>query len=209
MRWLALVDKELREGIRAGWANIPATAIAAVLLLAATKTQSGLVLYLPLVVMPFHAGTVLSRSIQTERLRGGLLPLAIYGGRMSEVWLAKVAGAFVLAYGTTFLALIIQSIWTGAPTLVSLPHLLLTMPLASLALIGLQGLLLWIVARSSILTTVLPLTLLFGSAQLIARFATAPPSLGAAFTIVTLSCTCLALQTLIVDRYPRERAVAA
>lgn len=194
MRFAALLDKELREGLRAGWANIPATALAAVALLATSEARAPFLVFLPLVAMPFHAGTVLSRSIQTERAQGGLLPLLIYGGHPSEVWAAKVAAAFLLAYATSLLALAGFWLCIAPPPSGTLPHLLVTMPIASLGLISLEGLLFWVMGNSSLLAVALPLALLFGSAQLVSRIGTAPLLL--AIASILASGTML----LLVDR---------
>lgn len=208
MRFAALLNKELREGLRAGWANIPAAALATVLLLSLSKTGSSLVVFLPLIAMPFHAGTVLSRSIQTERLRGGLLPLLIYGGSPAEVWMAKVLGAFLLAYATMLLSLVAFAAWIAPPPLAALPHILFTMPLASLSLIGIEGLLFWTLGHSSLLTTILPLALLFGTSQLVARFRLGPLTASSIVATIAVSLTLFALLTLAVTRYPRERLAA-
>lgn len=205
MRFAALLNKELREGLRAGWANIPATALAAVALLATSRSRAGMLLFLPLVAMPFHAGTVLSRSIQTERLRGGLLPLLIYGGRPSEVWLSKLAAAFALAYASSLLALIGFTVWIGPPPAASLGHILITMPLASLALIAMETLLFWMMGNSSLLTVALPLALLFGSAQIAARIGMQPVSPATAAALIGGSLLASAAMTAIVDRVPAER----
>ncbi|HET8772621.1 MAG TPA: hypothetical protein VFP80_02470 [Thermoanaerobaculia bacterium] len=185
MRFAALLDKELREGLRAGWANIPATALAAVALLATSEARAPFLVFLPLVAMPFHAGTVLSRSIQTERLQGGLLPLLIYGGRPVEVWSAKVAAAFLLAYAASLLALAGFWLFIAPPPAGTLPHLLVTMPLASLGLISLEAFLFWVMGNSSMLAVALPLALLFGSAQLVSRIGTEPLLLALASLLAT------------------------
>lgn len=194
MRFAALLNKELREGLRAGWANIPATALAAVALLATSESRAPFLVFLPLVAMPFHAGTVLSRSIQTERMQGGLLPLLIYGGRPSQVWSAKVAAAFVLAYATTLVALAGFWLFIAPPPSGTLPHILLTMPLASLALICLEALLFWVMGNSSMLAVAMPLALLFGSAQLVSRIGTKPLPLAAASVLASI------VMFLIIDR---------
>jgi hypothetical protein len=205
-RIAALIGKELREGLRSGWTSIPATALVTVLLLVNAKTRANLTMFLPLLAMPFYASTVLSRAIQTERLRGGLLPLLVYGGSAAEVWLAKVASAFALAYAAMLLSLGGYVGWTGVfPTMPALPHLFITMPIASLSLIALQALLFWVMPRSSLLSVIVPITMMFGGAQLIVMLGLRSVSFTSATLAILGSCAIAALSAVVVDRYPRER----
>lgn len=205
MRFAALFEKELREGWRTGWGNIPAAALAALMLLAWSPSRAHLVLFLPLLSMPFLGATVLNRSIQTERLRGGLTPLLIYGGRRAEPWLAKVAAAFALAYLTVPLALAGYVFRFGAPAAGSIVHLLVTIPMAALGVIALEAALFWMLGRSSLLTVVLPLALLFSTAPLVARLGGGAPSAAGALVIAGGASVLVALLAMAIDRYPLER----
>lgn len=221
-RLLALIGKEIREALRAGWANIPATALLTVLLLvaktprgasdAAALMQTRLAVFLPLLAMPFYASTVLSRAIQTERMRGGLLPLFIYGGSTAEVWLAKVFGACMLAYVVMLLSLggyLGYGLWLGRdviPPWSALPHLFVTMPVASLSLIGLQAALFWMMGRSSLLSVIVPIVVMFGGAQLVVLLGLHPISLLTAVLAMLTSCAVVAALAFIIHCYPRERA---
>jgi hypothetical protein len=221
-RLAALIGKELREALRAGWANIPATALLTVLLLvaktphgasgAAALLQTRLAVFLPLLAMPFYASTVLSRAIQTERLRGGLLPLFIYGGSTAEVWLAKVLGASILAYVVMLLSLggyLGYGLQLGRdviPPWSALPHLFVTMPVAALSLIALQAALFWMMGRSSLLSVIVPLVVMFGGAQLVVLLGLRPISPLTAVLAMLASCAVVATLVLIVHHYPRERA---
>lgn len=222
-RLAALIRKEILEGVRAGWMNIPAVAALTVMLLVGTPReglspdvlallQAKLPIFLPLLAMPFYASTVLSRAIQTERLRGGLLPLLVYGGSAAEVWLAKVLGAFMLAYVVMLLSLggyIGYGLWAHrdvVPAASALPHVLITMPVAALSLIALQALLFWVMGRSALLSVILPLVVMFGGAQLVILLGLRSIS-GASGTLAMLaSCIVVAVLTMVVARYPRERA---
>lgn len=205
-RIAALIGKELREGLRTGWTSIPATAVVTVLLLVNAKTRANLTMFLPLLAMPFYASTVLSRAIQTERLRGGLLPLLIYGGSAAELWLAKVGSAFALAYAVMLLSLAGYTAWTGMfPAASALPHLFITMPIASLSLIALQALLFWVMPRSSLLSVIVPITMMFGGAQLIVMLGLRSVSFTSAILTILGSCAITAVSAIVVDRYPRER----
>ena len=225
-RLIALIRKEILEGVRAGWANIPATAVLTVMLLvtplaAARRTlspealallQATLPIFLPLLAMPFYASTVLSRAIQTERLRGGLLPLLIYGGSAAEVWLAKVLGAFSLAYVVMLLSLggyIGYGVWLGrnfVPAVSALPYVLIAMPVVALSLIALQAMLFWMMGRSALLSVIVPIVVMFGGAQLVVMLGFRSIS-GASGVLAMLgSCAVVAALTMVVARYPRERA---
>lgn len=220
-RLLVLVGKEVREALRTGWANIPATALLTVLLLVAKTPreasptavllQTGLAVFLPLLAMPFYASTVLSRSIQTERLRGGLLPLFIYGGSPAEVWLGKVLGAFLLAYVVMLLSLggyLGYGLWLGravVPSWTALPHLFVTMPVAALSMIALQAALFWMMVRSSLLSVIVSIVVMFGGVQLVVLLGLRPISpIGGAVAMLT-SCAVVAALAFAIDRYPRER----
>ena len=225
-RLAALVRKEILEGLRAGWANIPATAAVAVMLLfspvasphgdvspeALALLQSRLPIFLPLLAMPFYASTVLSRAIQTERLRGGLMPLLVYGGSPAEVWLGKLLGAFALSYVVMLLSLggyVGWGLWTGrdvVPALSVLPHVLITMPLAALSLIALQAVLFWMLGRTAILSVILPIVVMFGGAQLVVLLGLRSISAATGLVAVLASCFVVAVLTAMVARYPRERA---
>jgi len=225
-RMTALLRKEIIEGLRAGGRNIPFTAALMVVMLITTVSgrraaltpgalsllQAQLPVFLPLLAIPFYASTVLTRAIQTERLRGGLVPLLIHGGSAAEVWLAKVAGAFALAYGVMLLSLggyAAYGAWSGrhlAPSLAALPHLLVTMPLAALSVIALQALLFWVMPRSALLSVIVPLTVLFGGTQLVVLWALRPLSLTGAALAVVSSGLVLGLSALVEAHYPRERA---
>lgn len=225
-RLAALIQKELREAIRAGWLNIPATAILAVMLLASPVAnprdtlspdalallQARLPIFLPLLAMPFYASTVLNRAIQTERLRGGLLPLLIYGGSAAEVWLAKVLGASILAYLVMLLTLggyVGYGAWNGrdlVPAVTALPHILISMPVAALALIALQAVLFWVMGRSPLLNVVLPILIMFGGTQLVVMLGLRAPSAVTGALAVVASLAVLAASTFVIARYPRERA---
>lgn len=225
-RLAALIRKEILEGVRAGWANIPATAALTVLMLATPMAlrrgnlppealallQARLPIFLPLLAMPFYASTVLSRGIQLERLRGGLLPLLIYGGSAAEVWLAKVLGAFSLAYVVMLLSLggyVGYGAWFGRhvmPPAAALPHLFITTPLAALSLIALQALLFWVMPRSALLSVVIPLTVMFGGAQLVILLGLRSISGASSALAVLASCAVVGASALVVARYPRERA---
>jgi hypothetical protein len=162
--------------------------------------------------MPFYGSTVLSRAIQTERLRGGLLPLLVYGGSAAEVWLAKLLGAFFLSYVVMLLSLagyVGHGVWAGRnvmPALSALPHVFITMPVAALSLIALQAVLFWIMGRSALLSVVLPLVVMFGGVELVVMLGFG--SLSAAMGILSMlaSCSVVAMLTMVIARYPRERA---
>jgi len=223
-RIMALVRKEIVEGLRSGWLNIPATAAVSVMLLLAPLSRSGLTpaaaallqariaIFLPLLAMPFFAGTMLSRAIQTERLRGGLLPLLVYGGSPAEVWLSKVLGAFALSYGVMLLSLggyIGYGRWHGRdllPALSALPYVFVVMPIAALSLIAAQALLFWVMGRSALVSVILPLVILFGGAQLVAFLGLGPVSAKAGGAAVLVSAIVVAVLAMAVHAYPRERA---
>ncbi|HEX7681567.1 MAG TPA: ABC transporter permease [Thermoanaerobaculia bacterium] len=225
-RLTALIRKEILEGVRAGWVNIPATAALTVMLLVASMAtsrrtlspdalamlQARLPIFLPLLAMPFYASTVLNRAIQTERLRGGLLPLLVYGGSTAEVWLAKVLGAFLLAYVVMLLSLggyVGYGVWLGRdflPSASALPQVLIAMPLAALSLIALQALLFWVMGKSALLSVIVPLVIMFGGTQLVVLLGLRPIS-GAVGALAPLaSCAVVTALAMIVARYPRERA---
>ncbi len=226
LRLFALVRKEMIEGLRAGWANIPATAAVTVMLLASPLAnpsgklspdalallQARLPIFLPLLAMPFYGSTVLSRAIQTERLRGGLLPLLVYGGSTAEVWLSKVLGAFALSYVVMLLSLagyIGHGAWAGRdvmPALSALPHVLVTMPVAALSMIALQALLFWVMGRSALLSVVLPIVVMFGGVQLVVLLGFGSLSPAAGIVSMLASCAVVTLLTLAIARFPRERA---
>ena len=225
-RLTALIRKEIVEGLRAGWANIPAIAVLTVMLLATpmgtarrslspealSLLMARLPIFLPLLAMPFYASAVLSRAIQTERLRGGLLPLLIYGGSPAEVWLSKVLGAFSLAYVVMLLSLggyISYGAWLGrdyAPAASALPYVLIAMPVAALSLIALQALLFWVMGRSALLSVVVPLVVMFGGAQLVVVLGFRSISAASGALAMLASCAVVAASTVVVARYPRERA---
>jgi hypothetical protein len=225
-RLAALIRKEILEGLRAGWVNIPATAALTVMLLATPMAtgrrtlspealallQSRLPIFLPLLAMPFYASTVLSRAIQTERLRGGLLPLLVYGGSAAEVWLAKVLGAFGLSYVVMLLSLggyVGYGAWLGRnlmPAASTLPYVLVATPVAALSLIALQALLFWVMARSALLSVVVPIVVMFGGAQLVVLLGLRPISAASGGLAVLASCAIVAASAVVVARYPRERA---
>lgn len=221
-RLFALIGKEIREALRAGWANLPATAVVTVLLLVAKTPhdssadaallQSRLAIFLPLLAMPFYASTVLSRAIQTERLRGGLLPLLVYGGSAAEVWLAKILGAFVLSYGVMLLSLsgyLGYGAWLGRevlPPWAAVPHVLITMPVAALGLIALQAALFWMIGRSSLLSVIVPIVVMFGGVQLVVLLGLQPISLPTAALAMLGSLALLAALLLAIHHYPRDRA---
>lgn len=223
-RLIALIGKEIREGVRAGWANIPATAAVTVMLLATATPrgiassdavallQAQIAVFLPLLAMPFYASTVLNRAIQTERMRGGFLPLFIYGGSTAEVWLAKVLGAFLLAYIVMLLSLggyIGYGEWLGRdfiPPWAALPHVFITIPIAALSLIALQALLFWVMGRSALLSVVVPIVVMFGGVQLIVLLGFRPVTPATAALSILTSCLVVTGSAYIVHRYPRERA---
>ena len=222
-RLIALIHKEIVEGLRAGWVNIPATAMLTVMLLATAKRgalppdalaqlQARLPIFLPLLAMPFYASTVLSRAIQTERLRGGLLPLLIYGGSTAEVWLAKVLGAFSLAYTVMLLSLagyIGYGRWVGRdvlPAAAALPQIFITMPVAALSLIAIQALLFWVMGRSALLSVIIPIAVMFGGTQLVLLLGFRPMSATSGVLAMLTSCIVVAVLTIVVAYYPRERA---
>jgi len=224
-RLAALMRKEIIEGLRAGWANIPATAAVAVMLLlspvatphgASPATlallQTKLPIFLPLLAMPFYGSTVLSRAIQTERLRGGLLPLLIYGGSTAEVWLGKVLGAVVLSYVVMLLSLggyLGYGFWAGRnvlPSASALPHVLITMPFAALSLIALQALLFWMMGRSALLSVILPIVVMFGGAQLVAMLGFRSITGASGTLAMVASFAVVAGSAIAVARFPRERA---
>ncbi|HEX7677925.1 MAG TPA: hypothetical protein VF713_07375 [Thermoanaerobaculia bacterium] len=225
-RLTALIRKEIIEGVRAGWANIPVTALLTVMLLAAQMSsarrtmspdaiallQTRLPIFLPLLAMPFYASTVLSRAIQTERLRGGLLPLLVYGGNAAEIWLAKVLGAFLLAYVVVLLSLggyVGYGAWIGrdfTPALSALPHVLLAMPVAALSLIALQALLFWVMGRTALLSVIVPLAVMFGGTQLVVLLGFRSISVTSDALAMLASCALVVALAMIVANYPRERA---
>jgi hypothetical protein len=225
-RLTALIWKEILEGLRAGWANIPATAVLTVMLLIAPLAssrrtlapellallQARLPIFLPLLAMPFFASTVLSRAIQTERLRGGLLPLLVYGGSAAEVWLAKVLGAFLLAYVVMLLSIsgyIGYGAWLGrdfAPAASALPMVLIAMPVAALSLIAVQALLFWVMGRSALLSVIVPIVVMFGGTQLVVMLGFRSISAAVGALTMLASCLVVAALTAVVARYPRERA---
>lgn len=221
-RLLALIGKEIREALRAGWANIPATALLTVLLLvaktpregsdAAAASQTGLAVFLPLLAMPFYASTVLSRAIQTERLRGGLLPLFIYGGSPAEVWLGKVFGASILAYVVMLFSLggyLGYGVWLGRdvlPPWSALPHLFVTIPVTALSMIALQAALFWMMGRSSLLSVIVSIVVMFGGVQVVVLLGFRPISATATVVAMLTSCAVVAALAFAVHHYPRERA---
>ena len=219
-RLTALIRKEVLEALRAGWANIPLTAAVTVVLLvripyggpAATALRARILMFMPLLAMPFYASTVLSRAIQTERLRGGLLPLLVYGGPPAEVWLAKLLGAFSLAYGVMLLSLggyVGYGAWEGynwMPPLAAVPYIMLTMPVIALSLIALEGILFWVMARSAMLSVAVPIVLMFGGAQLVITLGSRSISATTASLAMLASCAVVVALTMVVALYPRERA---
>ena len=224
-RLAALIRKEILEGLRAGWANIPATAAVAVMLLfspvasprgdlspeALALLQSRLLIFLPLLAMPFYASTVLSRAIQTERMRGGLMPLLVYGGSPAEVWLGKLLGAFALSYVVMLLSLggyVGWGTWTGrdvVPAVSVLPQILVIMPVAALSLIAVQALLFWVMGRSALLSVILPIVVMFGGAQLVVLLGLYSLSTATGLLAMLASCVLVAALTVMVARFPRER----
>ncbi len=225
-RLMALLRKEMVEALRSGWVNIPITALLTCILLitkaskpphtlppeAARLLKEGVPLFIPLLSMPFYASTVLNRAIQTERMRGGMMPLMTYGGRPSEVWLGKVLASFVLGYVVMLLSAagyIGYGAWRGqdvVPPVATLPHMLVTMPLAALTLIALQALLFWVMSRSALLSVILPLLVMFGGAQLVVvlGFIRISGALGVSSWIMSLLF--VTAFGFIVERYPRDRA---
>ncbi|MCA9940502.1 MAG: hypothetical protein KC418_17810 [Anaerolineales bacterium] len=214
------------ENSRSGRVNAPLTALLVVLLVGVNardtavmfppeqvpKVYGSLALYIPLITMPFYASAVLNNAIQSERTRGSIVPLLNFGGNPVNVWMGKLLATFILSYGVMLIGLIAYVGYIGLyekqAILIDGPgffNMLVTMPLVALLLIAVQAFIYWTFKSSTLLAVLIPITIMFGGAELLSRVEVKTPPFFWALVGVVLSICLVGILAVFVSRVPKSK----
>lgn len=180
----AVFHKEILEGLRTCWIFIPVTMALIVMmqwfsinmlldqspLPAIRGAMLGtLMIYIPLMAMPFYGNMLLSKSLHEERLRGSIIPLLCTGVAPTVLWAGKLLAAFLLSYLVMLVSLggyvLFVIVYAGQIPLITVAlafNILVIVPAFSLVVLAAIAFSFWLFKNALLVSLALPLGALFG-----------------------------------------------
>lgn len=143
------------------------------------KIISNNLIFLAPMVIPYAGTTVLQKSIVEERREKSLNILLAKGLSPQLIWFSKFISATLFSYAlyliTFFIYILIIKFGFNISNFINIRFLfdtLIVMPVISVSLLGVMGLLFWIFKNPQIVALIIPMITLLGSMNFMMKYST-------------------------------------
>lgn len=170
--------------------------------------------YVPMMVIPFFANTVLTRSLVEEKIKQSLMPLLATGVSPGLVWLTKLLTAFGLGYLVSLLCtvtdLLMIRYYFHLGVVFSarvLAAALFFSPLATLGLLAIMAFLFWTVKQANVVAAFVPVVATLGIWGYVSDRPTTGFGSGLIALVVVVPILVLVICALGISRVRRQHIV--
>lgn len=126
-------------------------------------------MYVALMVIPFFANTMLTRSLVEERIKQSLMPLLATGINPGVVWLTKLLTASAVSYLVALVSVLVDILmirfYFQLEVVLTVPILVSALffsPLMALGLLAIMAFLFWTVRQANFVAAFLPVVISLG-----------------------------------------------